>query len=59
METKGKTRKHYKRPQVSRVKLEIEEAVLTACKSLAGFAKNKTPCKIGTGGGDCKTAYGS
>lgn len=35
METREKTRKQYKKPQVSQVKLEIEEAVLTACKVLA------------------------
>jgi len=33
METKEKTRKTYEKPQVNRVKLIIEEAVLQACKA--------------------------
>jgi len=32
METKEKNRKNYKKPQVHKVKLEIDEAVLLGCK---------------------------
>jgi len=33
METKEKNRKNYKKPQVHKVKLEIDEAVLLGCKA--------------------------
>ena len=36
METKDKNRKNYKKPQINQVKLEIDEAVLLACKVLSG-----------------------
>jgi len=52
-------RKHYEKPQVNQIKLEIEEAVLLNCKVDAG-----SPGKIGTGqstcgGNSCKTTFGS
>ena len=45
---KQNNRKHYKRPQVSQVKLEIEEAVLTGCKSAANdtAGKNSSGCDV-------------
>jgi hypothetical protein len=44
---KQNNRKYYKKPQVSQVKLEIKEAVLTNCK-LSEFA-------VGTGKKTCST----
>jgi hypothetical protein len=48
METREKNRKDYKKPQVSQIKLEIEEAVLTGCKSAVDDAtgKNGSGCDI-------------
>jgi len=51
LETKGKRRKNYKKPQINQVNLIIEEAVLAACKTGPGAAgkgaKNcdNTACK--------------
>lgn len=59
MNTKGEIRKHYEKPQVSQIKLEIEETVLAACKSNTAGGKNSTPCRIGTGNKYCKTVLGS
>jgi|GEM_PF-1068557 len=59
METKGKIRKEYKKPQVSQVKLEIEEAVLGNCKSITGItagAKVDTICNTTP---LCRDVYGS
>jgi hypothetical protein len=36
LETKEKNRKNYKKPQIDRVNLVIEEAVLQACKTGLG-----------------------
>lgn len=48
METKKKNRNQYKRPQVSQVKLEIDEAVLTNCKVDAGLpGKGTRTCSHG------------
>ena len=58
METKGKIRKQYKKPQVSQVKLEIEEAVLVACKTVSGGSDGKKPGP-GCGIGACSTTLGS
>ena len=56
MKTKDNTRKPYQRPQVTQVKLEMEEAVLQACKaSSAGKAKGNRQC----GHPGCKTTFGS
>ncbi len=38
METKEKSRKNYKKPQINQVNLIIEEAVLQACKTGPGAA---------------------
>ncbi len=57
METKGKIRKQYKKPQVSQVKLEIEEAVLAACKvTKPSSAKNNKGCGVVP---SCRTTQGS
>jgi hypothetical protein len=57
--TKKYARKYYEKPRITEVKLEIEEAVLAGCKSTTVRGKNATPCKLGTGGGNCQTVYGS
>ncbi|MBW2594444.1 MAG: hypothetical protein JRC93_00430 [Deltaproteobacteria bacterium] len=63
MKPKEKTHKYYKKPQVSQVKLEIEDAVLAACKAtVAGSAKGgagKSPCKIGLAASSCQNIVGS
>jgi len=38
LERKEKDRKNYKKPQINQVNLEIEEAVLAACKTGPGAA---------------------
>jgi hypothetical protein len=48
MTTKNKTKKTYKKPEVTQVKLEIGEAVLQACKTAPGDTSGK-----GTGSKDC------
>ena len=57
MERKAKTRKPYCKPLVQQVKLQIEEAVLQACKT----APSATPGKDTQycGHGTCKKTYGS
>jgi len=55
MDTKEKVRKQYKKPQISQVKLEVEEAVLTACKNPTTLGKDAIGCKPGTGA--CKTTF--
>lgn len=58
METREKDRKQYKKPQVSQVKLEIEEAVLTACKLSGTDTSGKTNrgCAYGP---PCSNTFGS
>ena len=58
MDTKEKVRKQYKKPKLSQVKLEVEEAVLTACKNPTAFGKDATGCKPTTSGCQ-KTFVGS
>ena len=41
METKEKSRKNYKKPQINQVNLVIEEAVLQACKTSGGDTSGK------------------
>ena len=56
---KQNNRKHYKRPQVSQIKLETEDAVLGNCKSTTGVttgAKNDTICNTSP---LCRDTYGS
>lgn len=57
MKTKEKNRKHYKKPQVSQIKLEIEEAVLSNCKTVPD-----DPSGVGNkwcGHNQCKGTFGS
>jgi len=57
METKGKERKHYKKPEIKQVKLVIDEAVLTNCKTAAGDTSGKkgAGCNVA----QCRTTQGS
>jgi len=59
METKEKNRKTYKKPQVNKVKLETEEAVLQACKTFSGDTAGKVGAAKFCGNAACKTAIGS
>ena len=57
METREKNRKQYKKPQVNQVKLEIEEAVLAACKvTTSGTGKASPPKCSNT---SCQSTLGS
>ena len=56
METKEKSRKNYKKPQINQVNLVIEEAVLQACKTIGGDTSGKKgagctaqQCRVTTG----------
>jgi len=52
-------RKPYKKPQVARVKMKVEEAVLTACKS-AGVAGTQVGSKnCDHPNAPCQTVVGS
>jgi hypothetical protein len=44
MEKENRIRKPYKKPEVHQVKLEIEEAVLQACKVSTETAKTNKAC---------------
>jgi hypothetical protein len=59
MDTKGKIRKQYKKPQVNQIKLEIEEAVLANCKAtitpIDTSGKDTSGCNIAK----CRTTQGS
>jgi hypothetical protein len=57
MATKGKTKKTYKKPKIIEVKLEMEEAVLQACKHFNGDSTGKGNKTCGTN--SCKMTYGS
>ena len=57
METKGKNRKNYKKPQINQVNLIIEEAVLQACKTIAGDTSGKKGA--GCTAANCRTTVGS
>lgn len=48
METKGKERKYYKKPEIKQVKLVIDEAVLSGCKTTVGdtSGKKNVSCNI-------------
>jgi len=59
METKEKNRKTYKKPQVNKVKLETEEAVLQACKTFSGDTAGKATAGKYCGNTACKTEIGS
>ncbi len=59
METKEKNRKNYKKPQVHKVKLEIDEAVLLGCKTFSGDTAGKATAAKFCGNSACKTDIGS
>lgn len=58
MTLKKNNRKYYKKPQVNQVKLEIGEAVLSACKTTQGATTGKQPGNY-CGGSGCKLTLGS
>lgn len=55
--TEGTDRQPYRKPQLEQVRLEVEEAVLTACKNSdpATPGKNTPNCRPGTN--SCKTIW--
>ncbi len=57
MATQGKAKKTYKKPKVTQVKLEMEEAVLQACKAFDGDSTGRGSKWCGHG--SCKKTYGS
>jgi hypothetical protein len=59
MDTKEKIRKQYKKPKLSQVKLEVEEAVLTACKNSTSTGKTVLGCQEGVSNACQKTFVGS
>ncbi len=48
---KQNSRKHYDKPRINKVKLEIEEAVLTNCKVSTSTGKSNRTCSAS----QCKT----
>ena len=57
MEAKEKIRKYYEKPRINEVKLEIEEAVLAACKvTTSGTGKASPPKCSNT---SCQSTLGS
>jgi len=57
METREKNRKQYKKPQVNQVKLEIEEAILAACKITGNSTGKASPPKCSNTA--CQATVGS
>lgn len=57
MTTQGRAKKIYKKPKITEVKLEMEEAVLQACKAFYGDSTGKGNKECGTN--SCKLTYGS
>lgn len=57
MEKRGKTRRTYQRPQITRVRLEMEEAVLQACKASPGAPDGRG--NKWCGHPQCKNTFGS
>ena len=57
MASGDKTKKAYKKPKITQVKLEMDEVVMKACKAFDGDStgKNSKVC----GHSSCKTTYGS
>jgi hypothetical protein len=53
------SKRTYVKPQIKRVKLTIEDAVLTNCKTSTGGAPKNNTCKTAGTGACCKTAVGS
>jgi hypothetical protein len=58
METKEKIRRSYIKPRVTQVKLEIQEATLTACKRTATGTGPSSWC-TSPAAGKCKSTLGS
>ena len=54
---KDKIRKTYRKPSITRVKLEMEEAVLQTCKSRPGDSAGRG--NKWCGHSQCKTTFGS
>ncbi len=57
MASEDKTKKTYKKPKVTQVKLEMDEVVLQACKHFNGDSTGKGNKTCGTN--SCKMTYGS
>jgi hypothetical protein len=57
METRNKTRKSYKKPQLTQVKLQLEEAVLQPCKGYDNDPAGKSTKWCGHSG--CKMTFGT
>jgi hypothetical protein len=57
MASEEKTKKDYKKPEITQVKLEIDEVVLQACKHFAGDSTGKGNKSCGTN--SCKLTFGS
>lgn len=57
MASEDKTKKTYEKPKVTKVKLEMEEAVLQGCKHFDGDStgKNSKTCGVNS----CKLTFGS
>lgn len=45
MMLKKNNRKYYEKPRINKVKLEIEEAVLAACKNPSVSGKGRVGCR--------------
>ncbi|MFH1772365.1 MAG: hypothetical protein ABH872_06075 [Candidatus Omnitrophota bacterium] len=52
-----KKKKVYQKPQLTKIKLLLEEAVLTGCKTTSGVGGKSDRCPPVTSG--CKTTQGS
>jgi len=57
MTAQDKAKKTYKKPKVTQVRLEMEEAVLQACKHFNGDSTGKNSKTCGTN--SCKLVFGS
>ena len=57
MKTKERPRKSYKKPHLTHVKLQLEEAVLQPCKGFDGDSAGKSTKWCGHNG--CKTTFGT
>jgi len=57
MATNSRAKKTYKKPSITEVKLEMEEAVLQACKVFDGDSQGKNAKHCGTS--SCKLTFGS
>jgi hypothetical protein len=51
----GTDRQPYRKPQLEQVRIEVEEAVLTACKIVGVVGKDEPGCKPGTA--KCKSVW--